>query len=1330
MKKIFVSVCAVAWSSLVLVAQTAPPRVPLANLDARTSAAPLLVAPETAAAAAESLRRAVPGLMVEFDRVSGAPKMISSTEGFLTGPDGKGATIAAKNLAGFSAADSNRVTKAFLQEHRALFGHGSEALPAARIRRDDVTAHNGLHTVVWEQQVDGIAVFEATLISHTTRKSELVSISSGFISNPDAAATHGTPGRASLVNTPTVSAQQAVALAAHEAGEKVETEAVATAGPVASAAERRQKFLAPGLKGEATAKLIWLPMDKDSLRLCWDVEWTGAQRGEMFRSLVDARTGEVLVRRCLTSYISDASYRVWTSDSPSPFSPGWPTPSSAQPSVVARTLVTLPAMDTNASPSGWIPDGGNETLGNNVDAHADRNNDNLADLPRPQGSPARVFDLAIDPTTQDPTNFTAAATVQLFYLCNWYHDKLYALGFTEAAGNFQSNNFARGGFGNDAVQADAQDGGGTDNANFSTPSDGSAGRMQMYIFSGPSPRRDGDLDAEIVFHEATHGLSWRLVGGGQALGTTQSDGMGEGWADFYAVALLSEGGDDVNGNFVMGGYATRQFGGLTENYYYGIRRYPYSTDMLKNPLTFKDIDPAQASTHAGIPRSPIIGSTANEVHNEGEVWCVTLNEARVNLINKYGWAVGNQLMLQLTTDGMKLTVAQPNFLQARDGIIQADLVDTGGANRSELWAAFAKRGMGVTATSPVSTTTTGLHEAFDIPDDLHILPLTGFVSSGGAGGPFSVTSANYTLTNFGVASFNWSLANTSTWLNATPTSGTLAAGAATTVNFSLNNVASNLVAGFYTNTVQFTNTTSGFAQGLTFTLTVLGAPVITAHPTNQTVTAGGAANFSAGVIGLPVLAYQWWFGGTNLPNATNLALTLSGVTTNQAGNYSLFVSNNLGSVTSAVAVLAILVPPPNDVCGGAVVISGNAFTTNQSTITATSSGDPVPSCAPLGKGVWYAYTPATNGTLVVDTFGTGFDTVLAIYTGSCGALVQVGCDDDSGGSLSSRITLNVTGGTTYSILAGGYSSATGSLPLHLNFTPVGGLPNDTCGTAVVISGNAYTNIQSTTSATSTGDPVPTCVSSFGKGVWYVFTPSGTGTLIVDTIGSGFDTGLGIYTGSCGVLAQVGCDDDGGGGLTSKITLTASNGVSYFILAGGYGAASGSLTLHLNFTLAQTLPVIVTPPTNQVVSVGGTANFNVTASGTAPLSFSWRGNGVVLPTGTNSTLTIANAGYADVGGYQVIITNSLGGATSSVVTLSVTGLPFAFVTANGLPGFTNQQFRLLLTGPVGSNVVIEAGTNLSTWIPLQTNPLGGGVLNFNDTMATNYPGRLYRALLLP
>src|SRR5213079_2730361 len=127
--------------------------------------------------------------------------------------------------------------------------------------------------------------------------------------------------------------------------------------------------------------------------------------------LLDTRTGEVLLRRRLTVYLSNATYRVFTSDSPSPFSPCFPTPTTNQPALTARSLVTLAALSTNASPLGWIGDGENETRGNNVDAHLDLDADDLPDLPRPQGSPFRVFDFPQD-LTQPPARYRDAAVVQ------------------------------------------------------------------------------------------------------------------------------------------------------------------------------------------------------------------------------------------------------------------------------------------------------------------------------------------------------------------------------------------------------------------------------------------------------------------------------------------------------------------------------------------------------------------------------------------------------------------------------------------------------------------------------------------------------------------------------------------------------------------------------------------------------------------------------------------------------------------------------------------------------------------------------------------------------
>src|SRR6185436_18766452 len=101
-------------------------------------------------------------------------------------------------------------------------------------------------------------------------------------------------------------------------------------------------------------------------------------------------------------------------------------------------------------------------------------------------------------------------------------------------------------------------------------------------------------------------------------------------SDFYALSLLSEPNDSPTAVYGYGGYVTFNFFGLAENYYFGIRHFPYATDMSKNPFTFKDIDPSQISSHPGVPRSsvysPFNASEADEVHHQGEVWCVTLWE--------------------------------------------------------------------------------------------------------------------------------------------------------------------------------------------------------------------------------------------------------------------------------------------------------------------------------------------------------------------------------------------------------------------------------------------------------------------------------------------------------------------------------------------------------------------------------------------------------------------------------------------------------------------------------------------------------------------------------
>ena len=742
---------------------------------------------------------------MDFDPLSGSPGNIVATSRFLSS--------AQPNRAGV-----NDAVRAFINANAGLFGYDASILQQARVTREDVTAHNGMHTTVWQQEVDGIPLYQASLRANVTRDGALVALGSRFL--PDAAAATGMDAgqRAALVALPPINVQQAISLAAANLGDLLTPEQVipnsTTEGP-----ERKQRFSAP-LLSDTMAQLSWLPMNATTARLAWDVTVMSLKQNSMFRVLVDAATGHVLERVCLTNDLSNASYRVYADgatlqpfDSPTPMSPGWSTPSSAQPATVSRNLITTQALDTTASPSGWINDGVTATYGNNVDAHLDPTNTNPTYGAGIHATSAtRNFDFPLD-LALAPAAYQNAAVTQLFYLCNWCHDKMYALGFTETSGNFQQNNFGRGGLSGDAVLADVQDGGGTNNANFnfSVSSDGDPVRMQMYVFTGPTPDRDGDIDAEIVVHEYTHGLSNRLVGGGaDFLILLQPQGLGEGWSDFYALCLLSHPEDDVNGNYAIGAYATDHYGELTENYYYGVRRYPYTTDMSRNPLTIKDIDPAKASAHPGIPKNPTSTSLASEVHNMGEVWCAMLWDARANLVNKLGAAAGNQMILQLVTDGMKLTPVNPTYLQARDAIIQADLVNCGGANKHELWAAFAKRGMGAYASVPVNAnTTTGVIESFDLPDDLKVSPGTTFASEGPAGGPFSPSSQTYTLSNAGAASISWSASSNQQWLQISPSSRTLAIGANVVVTASLTPAANALAAGSYSATIQFTNTNSG-----------------------------------------------------------------------------------------------------------------------------------------------------------------------------------------------------------------------------------------------------------------------------------------------------------------------------------------------------------------------------------------------------------------------------------------------------------------------------------------------------------------------------------------
>ncbi|MBK8052670.1 MAG: M36 family metallopeptidase [Saprospiraceae bacterium] len=156
----------------------------------------------------------------------------------------------------------------------------------------------------------------------------------------------------------------------------------------------------------------------------------------------------------------------------------------------------------SASPFGWHDTNGIDgpehtiTRGNNVYAYEDKNDDNQSDGNEPNGGQSLVFDYPFN-INNDPRQSNHAAVTNLFYMCNMMHDVTFLAGFNEEFGNFQSKNYTGKADGNDFVQAQAFDGitlheekkdtvagqpTKINNANFSTPSDGGSGTMQMYFW--------------------------------------------------------------------------------------------------------------------------------------------------------------------------------------------------------------------------------------------------------------------------------------------------------------------------------------------------------------------------------------------------------------------------------------------------------------------------------------------------------------------------------------------------------------------------------------------------------------------------------------------------------------------------------------------------------------------------------------------------------------------------------------------------------------------------------------------------------------------------------
>jgi len=297
------------------------------------------------------------------------------------------------------------------------------------------------------------------------------------------------------------------------------------------------------------------------------------------------------------------------------------------------------------------------------------------------------------------------------------------------------------------------------------------------------------------------------------------------------------------------------------------------------------------------------------------------------------------------------------------------------------------------------------------------------------------------------------------------------------------------------------------------------------------------------------LGYSWWYLQTAIPSNAITGdyiftgyITYNGRTTLQSQTF--HVNGPAG--------------PSNDSFSAASLISSAPFTFSQDTWGATvATTDPTPTCG-YGKNsnsVWYKYIAPANGLMDIDTWGSDYDTVLAIWTGSVSSLTQIQCNDDAydyyleawlGG-------VPVTAGTTYYIEVMDYGNpGGGALELYIDFAQ--SVSNDDFNTPALISAMPYTLSKDIRGATQANDDpaLTSCNRLPGQAsVWYKYTPVLSGELDLDTMGSNYDTMLAVWSGTRGNLTLLGCNDDIGdvGGVwdsNSTLTIPLVGGTTYYI----------------------------------------------------------------------------------------------------------------------------------------------------------------------------------------
>ncbi len=336
----------------------------------------------------------------------------------------------------------------------------------------------------------------------------------------------------------------------------------------------------------------------------------------------------------------------------------------------------------------------------------------------------------------------------------------------------------------------------------------------------------------------------------------------------------------------------------------------------------------------------------------------------------------------------------------------------------------------------------------------------------------------------------------------------------------------------------------------------------------QTVTPIGTASGEAFAMGYSPTLNQMFISdigsGLYTVDLTTGARTFVGDMSDQLG-----IGDNRGIA---------FVTPINDSCGNAIPVA-NGQTVFGHTTYATNDGSADCAASQTSPDVWYTFVPDCTAFYAASTSGaaTNYDTAVSVHTGCPGTVENlVGCDDDSGGNLTSFAVFQGEAGQTYYIRVNGYNNLTGNFQMAVT-----GLPNDSCDRPIqVFDGTVgFSN----RGATTDGSPSGLCTDVSGEqqilaDVWFYYFGTCDGQVEVSTCGPiGYDSKLAVYAYEgeiCPAGNPLGCNDDACGvaGLSSRVTFQGTVGGIYIIRVGGYFGSNGCGVLNVSCTPDNSCPV--------------------------------------------------------------------------------------------------------------------------------------------------------------